>query len=95
MSTVRLLIKFSDRQMVSPGSAGNSPSEFLFGDAPGRSYCRKHKRVSEPEQRRSSVCVRVCEQYHGSRGGLDDPGVLRSDEAETVESSQVTVHLLL
>lgn len=33
--------------------------------------------------------------YHSSGGGLDDPGVLWSDEAETVESSQVTIHLLL
>ncbi len=40
------------------------------------------------------VCVCVC-VYHSSRGRLDDPGVLRSDEAETVEGSQVTVHLLL
>lgn len=39
-------------------------------------------------------CVCSC-KYHSSRHGLDNPGVLWSDEAETVEGSQVTVDLLL
>lgn len=38
--------------------------------------------------------MRVC-VYHCSKGGLDDPGILWSDQAETVEGGQVTVHLLL
>lgn len=50
-------------------------------------------RNSQPES--VCVCMSVCVLYHGSGGGLDNPGVLLPDEAETVESSQVTVHLLL
>ena len=37
-----------------------------------------------------SVCT-----YRGPAGWLDDPGVLRPDEAQTVQSSQVTIHLFL
>lgn len=40
--------------------------------------------------------MRVHLRAHRAAGGrLDDPGVLGSNESQTVESSQVAVHLLL
>lgn len=95
-----LPIKFGLKRH-SPGSGGNSPSEFLFGDAPGRSCCRAttQKNNTKPQHNYRNlhlvcVCVRVC-WYRGPGGWLDDPGVLGPDETETVEGGQVTVDLPL
>lgn len=44
----------------------------------------------------SNVCqCTAVYAYHCFGAGLDDPGVLGSDEAQAVEGSQVTVYLLL
>lgn len=53
-----------DVSLNSPGSEENSPSEFLFGDAPGRSYCSKHTntliQINQVNSKKQLLCVCVC-----------------------------------